>query len=399
MLNRFSQKVESKIEIPARCASVDVAIFGKYKPEAQASERFTASPEVHSLALRARIVCGENALVANEGATSKHDSERFRFLRFALGGSTCSRFVLVLKPFLVSLVAFVMAGQCCVATGWGKQTESPQPQSTQQYSVLEQDSDTPVQIKPITQSPDQPPQSVDAGAEIDDVLTKIVLANMPREFEETKDWGGQDERWDGIKFHREGWRIDTNRRKKMVNDGTWKKYKASLRNPEEEFSLQIKNMHETVDGKLMLETHVAAHLDITARQSKWLKGVQLYSVSANGHAKIRLQVDIEMEVKMGLSNFPPDVILIPKATRAEIVIDEFRIDRFSKIGGEVAQKISKSVQAQLEKKIDAKEEKLVAKINKQLDKKKDDFRLSIAEAMKSKWSKPLQGILSKSGQQ
>jgi hypothetical protein len=319
--------------------------------------------------------------------------------RFRLKVDPVNKSLAILKRIylvpIAALLAALLGSQCFVGTAWGQQPKSAHQESVPQYSILESNSNEPVPAKQVT---DLPNQSVDAGAEIDDLLTKIVLANMPREFEETKDWGGQDERWDGIKLRREGWRIETKRRKKMVNDGTWKKYKASLRNPEEEFSLQIKNMRETADGKLALETHVAAHLDIDARQSKWLKGVQVYSVSANGHAKIRLRVDIEMEVKMGLANFPPDVILIPKATRAEIEVDEFRIDRISKIGGEVAQRISKNVQAQLEKKIAEKEKKLVTKINKQLDKKKDDFRLSVAEAMKSKWSKPLQGILSKSGQ-
>ena len=39
------------------------ARFAKYKPEALASEQFTAIPEVHALALRARIIFRENAPV------------------------------------------------------------------------------------------------------------------------------------------------------------------------------------------------------------------------------------------------------------------------------------------------------------------------------------------------
>jgi hypothetical protein len=232
-----------------------------------------------------------------------------------------------------------------------------------------------------------------AGEKIDSVLTRIALDSLPAKYEDVKDWGEQAKRWDGIKWSREGWKIESSRRWKMVNHGTWQKYSATMRNPEEEFSLQIKNMHETEEEKIAFEIHLAAHLNIDARQSKWVKGVQLYSVNAQGHAKVRLQVAIEMDVRMGISNFPPDIIMIPRATTARLQFDEFRIDRISKVGGEVAQQITKHARSKLDEKIEEQEQKIVAKINKQLEKKQDEFRLSISDAMKSRWTQPLSGIL------
>ncbi len=237
--------------------------------------------------------------------------------------------------------------------------------------------------------------AVVSGDQIDRFLTKIALENIPQEFEETKDWGGQNERWDGVEVWREGWKIETKRRKKTVNHGTWKKYRATLRNPEEEFFIQVRDFRESEEGKLVFDILVAAHLDIDARQAKWVKGVQLYSVNAEGSTKIRLHVTMEMDVKMGLNNFPPDVILVPRAQAAELAIEEFRIDRVSKIGGEVAQQITRGVRSKLDEKITEKEQKLVEKINKQLAKKTDDLRLSLADMMKSKWAGPLNKVLSK----
>ena len=96
---------------------------------------------------------------------------------------------------------------------------------------------------------------------------------------------------------------------------------------------------------------------------------------------------------MGLANFPPDVILIPQATGAKLVVEDFRIDRISKIGGEVAQQVSKNVNAKLSQRVAEYERKLVGKINRQLAKQKDEFRLSVADVMKSKWAKPLSGLI------
>lgn len=232
-----------------------------------------------------------------------------------------------------------------------------------------------------------------AGKNIDGVLTRIALDSLPSKYEDVKNWGDQAKRWDGIKWRREGLKLESSRRWKMVNHGTWNKYSATMRNPKEEFSLQIMNMHETDDEKIAFEIHLAAHLNIDARQSKWVKGVQLYSVNAQGHAKVRLQVAIEMDVRMGVSKFPPDIVLIPRAKTAKLQFDEFRIDRISKVGGEFAQQITRHARSKLDEKVEEQEQKIVVKINKQLEKKQDEFRLSIADALKSRWTKPISGIL------
>ncbi len=242
-------------------------------------------------------------------------------------------------------------------------------------------------------------EPADAGADIDNLLTKLVLENMPHEFEETKDWGGQDERWDGVKIRREGWKIETKRRKKLVNHGTWKKYAAHLRNPQEEFTVQIKNMRETAAEKLAFDVHFLAHLNIAGRQSKWVKGVQLYSIGVEGHTKMRLVVSIELEVKMGGAAFPPDLIFVPVATNADIIVDEFRIDHVGKAGGEFAQQVTKGVRSKLDEKVAEKQAKLLTKINSELVDNQDKLRISIADAMKSKWTKTAQAFLPASVQE
>lgn len=235
--------------------------------------------------------------------------------------------------------------------------------------------------------------SADAGSELDGLITKIVLDNIPHTFEETKDWGGQDERWDGLKVRREGFKIKTKRRKKMVNHGTWKKYSASLVNPKEEFSITVKNMREADDEKVAFDVHFSAHLDIDGRQSKWVKGVQLYSLSADGHAKIRMVIGVELGVTMDINNFPPDLVFIPVAKEANLVVDEFRIDRVSKAGGEFAQQVTKGVRKSLDQKLAEKEDKLVEKLNKEFTKNQSKLRLSIADALQSKWTKSAQAFM------
>ena len=225
----------------------------------------------------------------------------------------------------------------------------------------------------------------DAGERIDQLLTRLVLENIPHEFEDTKDWGRQVERWDGVKFRREGLKIETERRRKSVNDGTWTRYSVQLRDPKEKFSIQIKNMKEPIKNKFTLDVHFIAELSLKARHSKWLRGVQLFSVSAEGFASLRLVVSVNLEIKPVSIKFPPDFVVSPVVTNADIVLDEFRIDRIGKIGGEVSQQITKAVRSELDDKIEKKESKLVQRLNKEIDKNRDDLRISIADSIQAKW--------------
>ena len=227
---------------------------------------------------------------------------------------------------------------------------------------------------------------IDAGGRLDQLLTNLVLENLPHDYVDEKKWGRQSERWDGVDVKFKDGKIRTHRRKKMVNHGTWKRYTASLMNPTEEFSVRVTNMRQRPDASMAFDVECSAHVKLHGRQSKWIKGVQLYSLSADGHAKLNLSVSMQLETHLDITKFPPDLIFAPKATAANIEVKELRIDRISKAGGEFAQQVTKGVRSSLDEKIAKKEKKLVEKINKKLREEKKSLRLSISEAAKSKWA-------------
>ncbi len=240
--------------------------------------------------------------------------------------------------------------------------------------------------QPAGQSKDKEPQNVDAGEKIDALLTKIVLKNIPHEFKEEKDWGAQEPRWNGVNIRRDGLKIRTNRKKKMVNHGTWKKYDVSLLNPQEQFSISVKNMREAEEGKMAFDVYVAANLKIDGRQAKWVKGVQLYNVSIDGKTKVNLKTTIELRTLMDVTKFPPDLVFRPEAKAVEISVQDFRIDRISKVGGEVTQQITRLARGAIENRLAKEEAKTVKKLNAEFSKNADKLRLSLHDAMSNKWS-------------
>ena len=92
-------------------------------------------------------------------------------------------------------------------------------------------------------------------------------------------------------------------------------------------------------------------------------------------------------MKTDRKTFPPDLLFVPKVTSADVHVDEFRIDRVGKAGGEFAQQLSRHVRPLLDEKIEKKEQGLVDKINKKRVAKQDRLRLPISKAVDSKWGK------------
>lgn len=237
-------------------------------------------------------------------------------------------------------------------------------------------------VVPPTASPDVH----DAGDKIDDLLTRLVLEHLPHDFKQDKDWGAQAERFDGLKVRRKGLQIRTKRKKKMVNHGSWQKFNVSLVDPENRFSVSVKNMREALEGKVAFDLHCRSDLKIDGRIAQWVKGVQLYSLSLDGKARVKLAVTIELETVMDVTKFPPDLIFRPRATAAHLNVEDFRIDRISKIGGEASQQATRWARRAIEEKVEAEEAKLVDKINADLKKNEKKLRLSLHDAVSSKWS-------------
>ena len=274
---------------------------------------------------------------------------------------------------------------------------------SEQHSILQLNSPAEVKSTPTVEpaNPADPaatksPSAVDSNDEIlsedslnniNQLVTRLVLEAIPHTYSKDKDWGGQEKRWNGIRLRRDdGGRLETKRKWKMVNHGTWKKYSATLVDPENKFSIEVQNLRRTEGEKLGFDVLFAADLNFNARQAKWAKGVQLYSVTAEGHGRLQLRVDCEMDVKLDLDDFPPDLIFEPVVKSAEITVEEFHIDRVSKLGGEFAQQITRAARKILDEKIAEKEADLVEKLNNEIE-EEGELRLDIGDSSENEWAK------------
>ncbi len=234
---------------------------------------------------------------------------------------------------------------------------------------------------------DEAEQIEDSLLALERLVTKLIRENIPHTHEDRSKWGKTKRRWDGLHIQLDRFKLKTKRRWKDVNHGKWSMYRIQLLDPKEQLVVTLENMHETEDGRLEFDIYFAARVQASARTANWVKGVQLYSFNAEATAKMMLHVRGSVALKLGVSKFPPDVIVDANVSQADLRLDEFQLHRVSDVGGEFAQQLGRGVRKILEEKIKDGNQKLAAKLNRQIEKKKDKLRFSMHDLLKSKWSK------------
>lgn len=217
------------------------------------------------------------------------------------------------------------------------------------------------------------------------LIATIIRENLPDQYEARDHWGDTKEVWAGLDIRREGWEIKTKRRKKQVNHGTWKLYRVRVVEPDKYLHVEVRDVRALPGGRVEFELLADAKLDVFARLSQWELGVQLISLSVNAEARTQFHVRCNLGLSLDPTKLPPDVLLDPQVSQADLRLVDFRVARISQIGGSVAHELGDQSRSLLERELHKQNEKLPNKINRQIDKSRDKLRLSVAELLASRW--------------
>jgi hypothetical protein len=229
------------------------------------------------------------------------------------------------------------------------------------------------------------PEAFTPSPEFQEWITALAREQLPDNYEKRKNWGHTARTFDGVAIWIEEGRLETRRKYKQANDGQWQHYRVTLKDPDEKFDVKISNIRKLADNVIGLDVTVLASLQVFGRESLWEHGVQLYSVSAEADARVRLWASVEITTKVDLTRFPPDVALDPQVTAAKFEIPDFRIRRLGGLKGPVVRSLSHSTREAVEAKLAEDNPKLVAKLNRAIDKQEKKLKISLADLAASKW--------------
>ncbi|QDV86767.1 hypothetical protein [Stieleria sp.] len=221
-------------------------------------------------------------------------------------------------------------------------------------------------------------------------LVDLAIRKTPHQYNGKKNWEKTKKIWAGVRFRRDGLKLSTHRRWREVRHGLQTRYHvqfpgdASAPRPVIAEVRQVTHCNGDASQRAgwTIECELATPLDFSARIERWNLGVQWYSVEVSGHMEIRLTVHGRLSSYPDYSVLPPAIVIDPTVTSASLHLDALHVDRISKVGGEVAETWGEIVEKIVnEILIDDINEKLHAKLNKAIDKKRDDLRFSAVDWM------------------
>ncbi len=209
---------------------------------------------------------------------------------------------------------------------------------------------------------------------ISQIAGHIIAAEIPCEFEGSKDWGRTKRMTTGLRSYGNFFKFDIHRDRNEVNDGIWKRYRLALIDPDKNLDVKIENLRTLETGRIALTLNVAAKVHGWARAVVYEHGVHIISLEAEGDTAIRMWIDAEVGAQtVESSTFIPGVELTPVATDARVKFEDFRLQRISDVRGSVAKELGELLRKELQKKLSG--PKFVERLNRSLQKHPEKLRL------------------------
>jgi hypothetical protein len=215
----------------------------------------------------------------------------------------------------------------------------------------------------------------------------LIQQNLPAKYEKSKNWGETKRVYAGIDIDNDGLKLKTHRRWREVRHGKWLKYSIDLKDPTLPKNLNIEVVRAEMqdNGRLRLELTIHSHVDIDARQERWNLGMQMYSLSMRGHAKLRMNLVADIGFHFDYTRVPPDVRIDPLVESANIELVDLEVDKISKLGSDIAGEIGDVVERILKDDYLPKQNaKLADKLNAQINRRRDKLRISASDWLTSR---------------
>ncbi len=219
-------------------------------------------------------------------------------------------------------------------------------------------------------------------------IAGIVRDNIPNQHVNEKDWNKTKEVYAGIKFRREGLKLETERRWKTVNHGLWRRYQVDLINPDQTLQVKISDVYWMPDNRLHFHLQVTSTVRVHARQARWNLDVKLYSAHVEAKATVLLDVDAHVGFQIDPTFLPPALVLDPTVAKASLHMASFEVEKIGHLGGDLAEELGDATENIIRRElIEPQSDKLTDKLNRQIDKRRDSLKVAIGDWL-TQWLAP-----------
>ncbi|XZE19308.1 hypothetical protein SH449x_004625 [Pirellulaceae bacterium SH449] len=214
----------------------------------------------------------------------------------------------------------------------------------------------------------------------------LCLKNLPPHYEDLRKWDQSKEIVSGLNIRWEDGKLRTNRRHKTVKHGTWQRHIIDFIDPQSHLSLSFDQIDFSKPGQIRIVMQLSVPLALYSQLKQYQRGFKWYSISVMADATVAMQIDCRIKIHVNPTKLPPDVRFEPIIDRANMTLKHFEVHRISHVGGDAAELMGKQLRGLLDKKLAEYDDKLVEKMNAQIDKQKDRLVLSLSDWLGKKVS-------------
>jgi hypothetical protein len=219
-----------------------------------------------------------------------------------------------------------------------------------------------------------------------ELIEQIVLDQLKTEYIDDDDWGKTRRVTVGYQVKGKPFEWDLKRRTKEVNDGLWEKYKVRLVNPNEHLHVQLSRL-EIQGGRMAFGLSLTAKLACDARVERWRQGIKMLNAHVEAEGTVEIQLAGEVGIKLVSGETLPAVAIEPAISDVDLKLRKFNLKRISKLEGKAAHELGDGLKDTIQRELNRREPKIVTKLNKSIEKRKDKFRLSPEEFARTGWTK------------
>jgi hypothetical protein len=224
-----------------------------------------------------------------------------------------------------------------------------------------------------------PETAVDpASREALSVAVRGILAEcLPEKFEIKDDWGDQKARFSQLKIHRDGWKLDFEKKTKDVNHGLWKKVDITPIDPDKQLQFKVVEAKSTGPQSFGFQLFASSPLRVDARIERWRTGVKMFNLSTESTAQVEMILNGTLSFDFATIDGTHTLVLTPRATSVDLRLADLDIHRISKAAGPLVRELGDLVDHPVDNFLDRFEGKITEKLNAAIAKRPEKFRVKL----------------------
>ncbi len=177
---------------------------------------------------------------------------------------------------------------------------------------------------PFSVAAQTPSDSKDEYAKFSKLIHKVVVKQLPKEFEDATGWGQRIEVPNNLPLAGLRTLVKVGDHLEAPH-GTWRRFKGKIEQPDKNLKIVVKDFKKLDDKTYRVKVDVDATILCRGEVQQWQKGLMLISAEVIADANFTAAMVCDVGVSLNLKKFPPELNIEPKVTELALELVDVKV--------------------------------------------------------------------------